>query len=100
MCEVTYGVYNRDLHSVSLSNQGSIDTCKKYLCRDTYVICSEKEVWHSLSITITFHAWRGFRWDRLDPSKRLGFVTIEKKNNYYTWADKIVYDPQKEGGER
>ena len=22
--------------------------------------------------------------------------SIEKKNNYYTWADKIVYDPKKE----
>jgi hypothetical protein len=95
---VTYGGYNRNLKSVSLSGQYSIDDCKKYLWRDTDVICSEKEVWCSLSIKITFHAWRGFRWFRWDPSITLGFVTIEKKNNYYTWADKIVYDPLKEGG--
>ncbi len=95
---MTYGVYNRDLHSVSLSNQSSIENCKKYLCRDTYVVCSEREVWSSVSIRITFHAWRGFRWCRWDTCKTFGFVTIEKRNNYYTCADKIVYDPKQEGG--
>lgn len=94
---MTYGVYNRDLHSVSLSGQHSIDACKKYLWRDTDVVCSEKEIWCALTITVTFHAWRGFRWYRWDTSKTLGFVTFETKNNYYTWADKIVYDPQEKG---
>ena len=94
---MTYGVYTRDLKIVRVSNEFGLDVCKQY-CKDDCVVCSEKEVWCSLSITITFHAWRGFRWCRWDTSKTLGFVTIEKKNNHYTWADKIVYDPKKECG--
>lgn len=91
---MTYGVYSRDMHSVSLSNQHSIENCKRYLWGDTDVVCSEKKVWCSLSIRITFHAWRGFKRCRCDASMTFGFVTIEKKDNYYTWADKIVYDPK------
>jgi hypothetical protein len=92
---MTYGIYTRDLTNVRMSNESRLDVCKQY-CKDDCVVCTEKEVWCSLSIRITFHAWREFRWNRWDASKTLGFVTIEKHNNYYTWADKIVYDPKKE----
>lgn len=96
---MTYGVYTRDLHSMSISNLHSIAECKQYIWDDDeYVVCSEKEVWCSFSIKFTFHKWRGFKCSRLDSGKVLGFVTIEKKNNYYTWADQIMYDPKKEGG--
>ena len=98
---MTYGVYTRDLHYMSISNKPSIAECKLYFWNDDdYVVCSEKEVWCSFSIKFTFHKWRGFRWSRLDSCKVLGFVTIEKKNNYYTWADQIVYDPKKDGGKK
>ena len=91
---MTYGVYNRDLKSVSLRGQHSIDNCKKYLWYDTDVVCSEKEVLCAVSIRITFHAWRGFHYNRWERRINLGFVSIETHSDYYTWADKIVYDPQ------
>lgn len=95
---MTYGVYNRDLHSVSLSDQRSIDACKKYLWRDTYVVCSERRFWCAWVLKFIFHKWRGFYYNRYDGKIGLGFVSIETYNNYYTWADKIVYDPKREGG--
>ena len=94
---MTYGVYNRDLKSVSLSGQYSIDDCKKYLWYDTDVICSERSKWCSWSIRFLFHKWRGFYWHRYDDIKRFGFLSIEAHSNYYTVADKIVYDPKAEG---
>lgn len=94
---MTYGVYNRDLHSMSLSSQYSIDACKKYLWRDTDVVCSERKFWCSWVLTFIFHEWRGFHYNRYDHKIDLGFVSIETHGNYYTWADKIVYDPQTEG---
>ena len=95
---MTYGVYNRDMKSVSLGEQPSIDVCKKYLWRDTYVICSEKRHLGSWGVEITFHEWRGFHYWKFGKRLILGFVSFETKRYYYTWADKIVYDPKIEGG--
>lgn len=91
---MTYGVYNRDLKSVSLSNQYSVDYCKKYLRRDTDVVCSERRIWCAWVVKFIFHKWRGFHYCRYDDKIDLGFVSIDTHSNYYTWADKIVYDPQ------
>lgn len=96
---MTYGVYNRDLQSVSLSGQYSIDSCKEYLWRDTDVVCSERRIWCSWVVKFIFHKWHGFHYRRYDGTIDLGFVSIETHSNYYTWADKIVYDPQKTKGE-
>ena len=88
-----YGVYTRDLKYVRLSEEFSIDKAKK-LCRNDNVVCSEKKFWCGWSITFRFHKWKGFKirpyWD----GWQFGFVSIETKTNRYTWADKIVYDPQ------
>ena len=91
---MTYGVYNRDLKSVSLSGQNSVDDCKKYLWRDTDVVCSEKCVLGSWEIKFVFHKWRGLHRWRYSKMWILGFVTIHTGKDYYTWADKIVYDPK------
>ena len=95
---MTYGVYNRDLHSVSLEGQYSIDACKKYLWRDTDVVCSERKFRCGWVLRFTFHGWRGFHRYRYDNMIVLGFVSIDTYSNYYTWADKIVFDPKAEGG--
>lgn len=94
---MTYGVYERDMKSVSLSEQRSIEDCKKYLWRDTEVVCSEKRYLSSWGIKILFHKWRGFYRRKIDAKWTLGFVSFETERYYYTWADKIVYDPKKEG---
>jgi hypothetical protein len=47
---MTYGVYTRDLKSVSLSEKFSIDQAKKW-CRKDHVVCSEKKIWCGWSIT-------------------------------------------------
>ena len=64
---MTYGVYTRDLKSVSLSKQYSIDKAKKWCYDNNHVVCSEKEIWCGWSITFRFHKWKGFRirpsWD-------------------------------------
>lgn len=96
---MTYGVYNRDLKSVSLSGRYSIEGCKIYLWRDTDVVCSEREKWCAWVVKLIFHKWRGFHYNRWERRIDLGFVSIETHSNYYTWADKIVYDPQKTKGE-
>lgn len=95
---MTYGVYNRDMKSVSLSGQRSIEACKKYLWRDTDVVCSEKRCLSTWGIKIMFHKWRGFHHWKFDKQWILGFVSFGIERCYYTWADKIVYDPKKEGG--
>lgn len=96
---MTYGVYNRDLKSVSLSGKYSIDDCKKYLWRDTDVVCSEREKWCSWEVKLIFHEWRSFQYWRYYNQIILGFVSIEMHSNYYTGPDKIVYDPQTTKGE-
>ena len=98
---MTYGVYTRDMQAVSLSGQSSIESCKKYLWRDL-VVCSEKQRLSSWGIEILFHKWRGFHYWKIFKECNLGFMTFKIKSNYYTGADKIVYDPQKErkGGEK
>lgn len=96
---MTYGVYNRDLKSVSLSGQYSIDDCKKYLWKDTDVVCTERRKWSALVVKLMFHKWRGFHYWRYDNQIILGFVSIETHSNYYTCADKIVYDPHTTKGE-
>ena len=93
---MTYGVYNRDMQSASRSGLYSIEACKEYLRDDTDVVCSERQKWCALVVKFIFHKWRGFH--RYDDKMRLGFVSIETHSNYYTWADKIVYDPKMEGG--
>lgn len=95
---MTYGVYDRDMKSVSLSEQRSIEDCKKYLWRDTEVVCSERRIWCAWVVKFIFHKWRGFHYYRCASKIVLGFVSIETHSHYYTWADKIVYDPKKEGG--
>lgn len=91
---MTYGVYTRDLKAVSLSERPSIDIAKKWCYDNDHVVCSEKKIWCGWSITFYFHKWKGIRirpsWDEW----RFGFVSIETKTHRYTWADKIVYDPQ------
>jgi hypothetical protein len=91
---MTYGVYTRDLKSYSLSGQYSIDNCKKYLWRDTDVVCSERRIRCAWVVKFIFHKWRGFHYWKYDKMWILGFVSIVTHSNYYTGADKIVYDPQ------
>lgn len=95
---MTYGVYDRDMKSVSLSEQRTIEDCKKYLWRDTEVVCSERRIWCAWVVKFIFHKWRGFHYYRCASKIVLGFVSIETHSHDYTWADKIVYDPKKEGG--
>lgn len=95
---MTYGVYNRDMKSTSLNKQCSIEVCKKYLRRDTDVVCSEKRHCSSWGINIMFHEWRGFHHWEFDKRWILGFVSFKTQCYYYTWADRIVYDPKMERG--
>lgn len=95
---MTYGVYARDMKSVSLSEQCSIEDCKKYLWHDNDVVCSECRIWCAWVVKLIFHRWRGFHYCRYANQIDLGFVSIVIHSDYYTWADKIVYDPKKEGG--
>ena len=94
---MTYGVYNRDMKSVSLGGQHSIEACKEYLWRNTDVICSEKRHLSSWGFEIRFHKWEGFHYWKFNKRWVLGVVSFETKRYYYSWADKIVYDPKMEG---
>lgn len=96
---MTYGVYNRDLKSVSLSGMYSIDDCKKYLWKDTDVICAERRIRCAWIMELIFHKWLGFHYCRYENKIDLGFVSIATHSNYYTWADKIVYDPHPTKGD-
>ena len=99
---MTYGIYTRDKKSMFLSGLPSIDECRKCQClwRDTDVVCSEKRYLSSWGISIKFHKWMGLHYWKYDERYILGFMSFEIHSNYYTWADKIVYDPKKEGDEK
>lgn len=95
---MTYGVYTRDFKYASITECFSINEAKNW-CYDDHVICSEKKFWCGWSITFRFHKWRGFKMQPYWNGWQFGFISIETKTNRYTWADKIVYDPQNENGE-
>lgn len=94
---MTYGVYTRTLHIVKTQRR-TLEDAKRLCRRDDEVVCSEKRFWCSSGIEFLFHAWRGFHHHRVEQKLVLGFVTIKTSSNYFTWADKIVFDP-KAGGE-
>lgn len=97
---MTYGVYSKDLHSVSLEGV-SLETAKKY-CWGDKVVCSEKQIRFGTEISIKIlwcpKDWR-WQWRKyFDNTIRLGPLSLSWHTLSYTWADKIVYDPKKEGG--
>ena len=97
---MTYGVYTKDLHGCSLS-MTTLNNAKKY-CHSGRVVCSEKEICFGWEWRIVFmwffRDWR-FRWKhRWDNTIYLGPFVISRSTLHYTSADKIVYDPQEEGG--
>ena len=93
---MTYGVYSKDLKGCALTGVSLRDA--KSLCYGDRVVCAEKQYVYGFSIAIVFGKW----WDwRIRPQlgyANLGFVHISWHKCKRIWADKIVYDPNKEGG--
>lgn len=95
---MTYGVYSKDLKGCALTGVSLSDA--KSLCYGDRVVCSEKQYVHGFSITIVFDKWWEWRIRPRSGHAHIGFVHIAWHKCKHTWADKIVYDPKNEEGEK
>lgn len=91
---MTYGVYTNDLKGVSI-NDTDFETAKSW-CSPNHVVCSEKIVTTGFEVRIRISKYWEFRvrpqWGILN----LGWLKIEWRRTTQLWADKVVWDPEKD----
>jgi hypothetical protein len=88
---MTYGVYAKDLKSVSLSGV-SLETARRYKYRG-HVVCTEKRrtVGFRLKIGIMWRHWE-IRFAPFWQQISFGPLDIRWETVSYIWADEIVGD--------